>query len=162
MSMYKCPYCGETDCIDITAMVDVRLVQADDCFETDADEAQDRSHDWDENSPARCAACLNRGKVGDFLADPVTTGDRRDGQHACEQELDSGKAGKPNAEVPALYDMDIAWTVDCTYFFCTCECQTAFSKRHQGVIFGCGFDRDYTAETVCDECAGPLSGKATA
>jgi hypothetical protein len=62
-----CPECGASDQLDIAATVQVRLT-ADG---TDADEADDGSHTWDDDSPCSCAACGWSGTV--MNADPEKT-----------------------------------------------------------------------------------------
>jgi hypothetical protein len=64
---YKCPKCGSYDEIDIRVSVWARLIQhEEDDFETDTDESDDSSHDWDEMSGARCAACSESGDLHEF------------------------------------------------------------------------------------------------
>lgn len=78
--MYKCPDCGNTDQIDIEARVNVRLIQhADtDDFETDSDEAEDRSHEWDDSCYATCFAC----GTGQILSKYNTDNDKNEVAHA--------------------------------------------------------------------------------
>lgn len=65
---YKCPNCGASDQIDIAATVWVRLIQSEDGseIETDADQAEDKSHDWSEHSGVICRACGFGGNVDQF------------------------------------------------------------------------------------------------
>jgi hypothetical protein len=64
---YKCPKCGSYDEIDIQVSVWARLIQhGEDDFETDTDESDDGSHDWDGMSGARCAACSESGDLCGF------------------------------------------------------------------------------------------------
>lgn len=58
----RCPACRESSGIDVSAQVWVRLVRDG----TDADESQDGSHEWADDSPARCTGCDYTGKVADF------------------------------------------------------------------------------------------------
>jgi hypothetical protein len=62
----RCPKCGGEDQIDIAATVWVRLTGDG----TDADEAADGGHFWDDDSPARCVRwrCDHQGTVKDFEA----------------------------------------------------------------------------------------------
>lgn len=63
-----CPDCGRSDKIDVSAIICVRIVGdvASGDAETDADAAQDRSHEWDGNSSAQCQACGYFGTVASF------------------------------------------------------------------------------------------------
>jgi len=64
---YVCPECQETEFIDIAATVRVRLIQDDpDNIQTDADESDDGSHEWDGDASAQCCGCGFQGKVNDF------------------------------------------------------------------------------------------------
>lgn len=58
----RCPKCGNTDEIDVSARIWARLTEEG----TDTDLAKDGHHEWDDDSPARCAACSHSGKVTDF------------------------------------------------------------------------------------------------
>ena len=58
----RCPKCGSTDEIDVSAPIWARLTDDG----TDSDLAQNGGHEWDDDSPARCAACCHSGKVGEF------------------------------------------------------------------------------------------------
>jgi hypothetical protein len=62
---YRCPTCGNTDQIDISAEVWVRITLDG----TDADTSGDGSHLWDHDSPAICGACGHHGPVADFDPD---------------------------------------------------------------------------------------------
>lgn len=78
--MYRCPECKATDQIDITIKTSARLVQPEgreDEFETDCDMAENRDHEWDDDSEATCMACQFRGTMDKFneseAADPPET-----------------------------------------------------------------------------------------
>jgi hypothetical protein len=58
----RCPKCGRDDKIDIAASVWIRLVSEG----TDADQSHDGSHEWDDGSAAKCAACDYADKVATF------------------------------------------------------------------------------------------------
>ena len=58
----RCPKCNEDDEIDVAATVMVRLTSDG----TDADESQDGSHEWGDESKASCASCGFGGTVKDF------------------------------------------------------------------------------------------------
>ncbi|MGA8756643.1 MAG: hypothetical protein WB611_09965 [Stellaceae bacterium] len=58
----RCPKCGDTSQIDIAATVWVRLTSDG----TDADEAADGGHFWDDDSRACCAACDHQATVKEF------------------------------------------------------------------------------------------------
>jgi hypothetical protein len=58
----RCPKCGDGTQIDIAATVWVRLT-ADG---TDADEAEDGGHFWEDDSRARCNACDHQGTAKEF------------------------------------------------------------------------------------------------
>jgi len=58
----RCPVCGKSGEIDVKAPIWVRVTEDG----TDADLSHDGTHEWDDNSPARCANCTHSGKVGDF------------------------------------------------------------------------------------------------
>lgn len=62
-----CPDCGRSDRLDVAAKIFVRIVgdvaSAD--SETDAEQALDTSHDWDNDSGIACRACGFWGLVGD-------------------------------------------------------------------------------------------------
>lgn len=59
----RCPQCCGDDAIDIQMHVWGRLSAQG----TDVTEPDDGSHDWDNECPARCAACNFTGTVGDFV-----------------------------------------------------------------------------------------------
>lgn len=67
----ECPVCGNTDRIDIAATVFVRAFIGDTGLETDEDESDDGSHDWDDKSPCVCRACDHTGTVGEFRGEPA-------------------------------------------------------------------------------------------
>ena len=58
----RCPKCGDASRIDVAATVWVRLTSDG----TDADESAEGSHDWDDDSRARCNACDHEGAVKEF------------------------------------------------------------------------------------------------
>jgi hypothetical protein len=58
----RCPKCGNSEEIDISAPIWARLTDDG----TDTDLSENGGHEWDDDSPARCAACTHSGKVGDF------------------------------------------------------------------------------------------------
>jgi hypothetical protein len=58
----RCPKCGNSEEIDISAPVWARITNDG----TDTDLSANGGHEWDDDSPARCAACCHSGKVGDF------------------------------------------------------------------------------------------------
>ena len=58
----RCPKCGNSEEIDISAPVWARITNDG----TDTDLSENGGHEWDDDSPARCAACCHSGKVGDF------------------------------------------------------------------------------------------------
>lgn len=60
-----CPSCGQSDEIDISATVDVRLT----IDGTDADASSDGSHNWDDDTPCSCANCGHSATVADFTPD---------------------------------------------------------------------------------------------
>lgn len=51
---YKCPNCGDAEHLDVSAHIWVRL-QSD--GQTDADEAHNHDHEWDNTSMMHCDAC---------------------------------------------------------------------------------------------------------
>lgn len=55
----RCPSCQSDERLDVIAHVWVRLMPDG----TDADEAGDNSHDWDNHSRASCRACDWSGTV---------------------------------------------------------------------------------------------------
>ncbi|KAA0573417.1 hypothetical protein [Azospirillum sp. Sh1] len=57
-----CPKCGQDDCIDVAALVHVRLTGSG----SDADLSFDGSHEWDDDSRCCCGACGHGGTVSDF------------------------------------------------------------------------------------------------
>lgn len=84
----KCPECGSRNHLDIAATVWVRVTD----HGTVCNESHDGSHDWDDNSIARCDNCAWEGKVRDCdhdLQDPMgdTYCDR------CNNPLESGQIG---------------------------------------------------------------------
>ena len=58
----RCPKCGNSEEIDISAPVWARITNDG----TDTDLSENGGHEWDDDSPARCAACCHSGKVRDF------------------------------------------------------------------------------------------------
>ena len=58
----KCPECGHDDEIDVSATLQVRLT----AHGSDADASEDGSHEWSDDSAARCVACGFDGRVTDF------------------------------------------------------------------------------------------------
>ena len=58
----RCPKCGNSEEIDISAPIWARITEDG----TDTDLSDNGGHEWDDDSPARCAACTHSGKVGDF------------------------------------------------------------------------------------------------
>jgi hypothetical protein len=58
----RCPKCGNSEEIDISAPVWARITNDG----TDTDLSENGGHEWDHDSPARCAACCHSGKVEDF------------------------------------------------------------------------------------------------
>jgi hypothetical protein len=58
----RCPKCGNTHEIDVSASIWARITEDG----TDTDLAKDGGHEWDNDSPARCAACAHSSKVIDF------------------------------------------------------------------------------------------------
>jgi hypothetical protein len=58
----RCPKCGNSEEIDISAPIWARITEDG----TDSDLSANGGHEWDDDSPARCAACTHSGKVGDF------------------------------------------------------------------------------------------------
>lgn len=65
--MWKCPKC-ESDKLEVTVEVSARLFQDafDGNFQTDTDEALDRQHNWDQNSPMFCLVCCHSAIADDF------------------------------------------------------------------------------------------------
>lgn len=63
-----CPDCGRSDRIDVGAIVCVRIIGSVDSAdsETDADAAQDHSHEWSGENSAQCQACGFAGIVRNF------------------------------------------------------------------------------------------------
>jgi len=67
LERFWCPQCKSPEFIDITALVEVRLIQiGPDDIETGTDGVLDGSHEWGGDSPAQCGKCGYRGKVDDF------------------------------------------------------------------------------------------------
>ena len=58
----RCPKCGNSDEIDISAPIWARVTDDG----TDTDLSANGGHEWDDDSPARCAACCHSAKVADF------------------------------------------------------------------------------------------------
>ena len=58
----RCPKCGGTGHIDISASIWVRVTHDG----TDPDLSKDGTHEWGDDSPACCAACGHSGKVADY------------------------------------------------------------------------------------------------
>ena len=58
----RCPVCGKSGEIDVRASIWARVTKDG----TDADLSHDRTHEWGDNSPVRCANCTCSGKVTDF------------------------------------------------------------------------------------------------
>jgi hypothetical protein len=58
----RCPKCGNSDQIDVSASIWARVTEDG----TDPDLAKHGSHEWGDDSPARCAACGHFGKVTGF------------------------------------------------------------------------------------------------
>jgi hypothetical protein len=58
----RCPKCAGEDRIDVAATVWVRLTGDG----TDADEAHEGGHYWEDESSARCDACGHSGTVREF------------------------------------------------------------------------------------------------
>ena len=58
----RCPVCGKSGEIDVNASIWARVTEDS----TDAYLSHDGTHEWDDNSPARCANCTHSGKVGEF------------------------------------------------------------------------------------------------
>jgi hypothetical protein len=64
---FWCPKCKDPHHIDITALVDVRMVQdSAGEWETDAAEAECRDTEWSGDSVAKCHGCGFVGTVDDF------------------------------------------------------------------------------------------------
>jgi hypothetical protein len=57
----RCPKCGNKEEIDISAPIWARVTDGG----TDTDLSENGGHEWDDDSPARCAACTRSGKVRD-------------------------------------------------------------------------------------------------
>lgn len=62
----RCPKCGASDQIDVCASVWVRIFETDGEIETDADQAEDRGHDYSPDSQAWCIACGHHDELGEF------------------------------------------------------------------------------------------------
>ena len=58
----QCPKCRADNEIDITAMVDVRLMPDG----SDTYESEDGNHYWDDTSPATCGGCGFHGPAREF------------------------------------------------------------------------------------------------
>ena len=58
----QCPKCFSTIDLDVAAVVWVRLTASG----SDADEANDGTHEWDDTSAIQCHACDHDGKVAEF------------------------------------------------------------------------------------------------
>ena len=58
----RCPKCGNSDQIDVNASIWARVTNDG----TDPNLSKDGTHEWDDDSPARCAACGHSGKTGVF------------------------------------------------------------------------------------------------
>lgn len=58
----RCPKCGKTDEIDVSAPIWARVTEDG----TDSDLSANGGHEWNDDSPARCAACCHSGKVREF------------------------------------------------------------------------------------------------
>lgn len=58
-----CPNCQRDDCIEVAVRIWALFTRHG---ETDADSAENRDHDWDDDSACACTACRFVGKVRDF------------------------------------------------------------------------------------------------
>jgi hypothetical protein len=56
----RCPNCGSYGPFEVVVSIRVLL------YDTGADDAEDGSIEYDEDSPAICEACQYSGKFGDF------------------------------------------------------------------------------------------------
>lgn len=66
MTRWACPACGFSN-LDVIINTWARLHQQHDGqFETDADDAFDRHHDWDSGSPMKCRNCARTGEAKEF------------------------------------------------------------------------------------------------
>jgi hypothetical protein len=63
---YSCPACGDSACIDIAAVVWVRLTEDG----SDADISEDGSHEWDGTTAAKCCECGWTGTVAELNEEP--------------------------------------------------------------------------------------------
>jgi hypothetical protein len=64
---YVCPHCGNTNSLEVVVRVWAKLTQNDNNFQTDTENIEDTSHDWDGNSLMRCLNCETSGKAWDFF-----------------------------------------------------------------------------------------------
>jgi DNA-directed RNA polymerase subunit RPC12/RpoP len=63
--LYRCPRCGRTDAIVITAEIEVLLVQESaDEFHTKV--WDEEGQEWHDDSPARCRECRYSGSLSSF------------------------------------------------------------------------------------------------
>jgi hypothetical protein len=76
----RCPKCGNSDEIDVSASRLGARHRRRNRYRL----IENGGHEWDDDSPARCAACCHSGKVGDFRQDeymayfPTTAGPAED------------------------------------------------------------------------------------
>ena len=99
----RCPKCGNSEEIDISAPVWARITNDG----TDTDLSVNGGHEWDDDSPARCAACCHSGKVGDFQQNEymayfrTTAGPANDIFIADTPQQRSTSRARPSAKIPA-------------------------------------------------------------
>jgi len=110
----RCPKCGSTGHIDISASIWVRVTHDG----TDPDLSKDGTHEWGDDSPARCAACGHFGKVTAFRQDEfmahfrTTAGPAEDIFVAATPEQALELARKAFSEDPGKFGFSPA---DCGY-----------------------------------------------
>ena len=110
----RCPKCGSTDEIDVSASIWARVTHDG----TDPNSSKDGDHEWGDDSPARCAACGHFGKVTGFRQDEymahfrTTAGPAEDifVAHTPEQALELAR--KAFRENPGKFGFSPA---DCGY-----------------------------------------------
>jgi hypothetical protein len=65
MVRWRCPNCGESDCLRVVALVWV-LLEIDEEGDLAGSEVDDPDHEWDDESAAWCANCDWKGKARDL------------------------------------------------------------------------------------------------
>ena len=66
INMYTCKECGSSSGLDVVIETQARLVQSSEGeIETSTDDANNRDHDWDDESSMSCT-CGHNGQARDF------------------------------------------------------------------------------------------------